>query len=593
MDEKFSFRVEKLVFRPSLPVTPETEHALESKVIVFIGPNNSGKSRALKEIRSEILGHIGRDNSPNTDYSKTMFETINLKMPKNTEEFEAAYNLSEHVIHAEWGWMVRDYCNTEPVINPQGRGFHQPNRHPVFSSHGNWKNEFDRCLKNQDDPVLKETVLRFVGPMLVDYAGTDDRLLLTAGDLARGIRDNDYNLLSSVLDIDADCTSFSSDLKRMFARDVVLDATTSRQVVIPVSSDDFDEYRKSSSKNRLKILSERATPRSQEGDGLHSFVSVLLNLEGREKPIFLLDEPEAFLYPPQALKMGSMLSERFENAKNLEQAFVSTHSSYLLRGLLSSETLDVSIIRFGRRGSERSIHEINREALQNLFDRSDFTPLYIDGLFSSEVILVESPGDEALYSKIISRKNPLYDGLFIPINGKDRFAPMMEFYLSAGIPCKVIADFDILNNHNLFKNLLRAANIPRGERSIYLSARDKLEEEYRNLCNKPGKPSDKLPDEVRTRYKKDVRLKVSEKTNTQIDILVAKLARHGIAIIRNGEMESLFESIEGLEHSHTEGWLLKALDYVAKTQLANLERNESVRHILKAVLEAEPKLKNI
>lgn len=131
-------------------------------------------------------------------------------MPESTEEFEAAYKLSEHVIHAEWGWIVRDYCNTEPIVNPQGRGFYQPSRHPVFSNHDNWKDELDRCLKNQADPSWKEAALRFVGPMLVDYAGTDDRLLLTAGDLARGIRDNDCNLLSSVLDIDADCTSFSS-----------------------------------------------------------------------------------------------------------------------------------------------------------------------------------------------------------------------------------------------------------------------------------------------------------------------------------------------------------------------------------------------
>lgn len=593
MNEKFSSRVEKLAFRPSPSETVEIEHALKSKVIVFIGPNNSGKSRALKEIRSEILGHIGRDNSPSADYAKTVFEAISLRMPKSTEEFEAAYNLSEHVIRAEWRWMVRDYCNTEPIVNPQGGGFNQPNRHPIFSSHDNWEDELERCLKNQENPAQRETALRFVGPMLVDYAGTDDRLLLTAGDLARGIRDNDYNLLSSVLDIDADCTSFSSDLKSMFARDVVLDAVTSRQVVIPVSSDDFDEYRESNSENRLKILNERATPLSQEGDGLRSFVSVLLNLEGREKPIFLLNEPEAFLHPPQALKMGSMLSERFEKTKNLEQAFISTHSSYLLRGLLSSEALDVSIIRFGRRGPKRSVHEIDREALQNLFDRPDFTPLYIDGLFSSEVILVESPGDEALYSRIISKINPLYDGLFIPTNGKDRFAPMMRFYLSAGISCKVITDFDILNNHNLFKKLLKTANISKESRDVYMSARDKLEKEYRALRNKPGKPADKLPDEVKDLYKKDVRLEVSEKTNAQIDDLIAELARRGIAIIRSGEMESLFESVEGLEHSHTGAWLSKAIDYVARVQPADLKKNESIRYILKAILDTEPKPESV
>lgn len=255
--------------------------------------------------------------------------------------------------------------------------------------------------------------------------------------------------------------------------------------------------------------------------------------------------------------------------------------------------MDVSIIHFGQRGSERSVHEINREALQNLFDRPDFTPLYVDGLFSSEVVLVESPGDEALYSRIISKINPLYDGLFIPTNGKSRFASMMKFYLSAGISCKVIADFDVLNNHNLFKNLLKAANISKEDRNAYLTVRGELEKEYRTLCNKPGKSSDELPDEVKSLYKKDVRLKVSADTNAQTDALVAKLTRHGIAIIRSGEMESLFESVEGLEHSHTGGWLSKAIEHVEKAQPADLKKNESIRYILKAILDAEPEPESI
>lgn len=54
---------------------------------------------------------------------------------------------------------------------------------------------------------------------------------------------------------------------------------------------------------RLTILS-KATPLREEGDGLRSFVSVLLSLMGRRKPVFLLDEPEAFLHPPYAAQDG-------------------------------------------------------------------------------------------------------------------------------------------------------------------------------------------------------------------------------------------------------------------------------------------------
>lgn len=45
----YSFKVNKLVTADGTVIKPK-------KITVFIGPNNSGKSKSLKEIRSEILG---------------------------------------------------------------------------------------------------------------------------------------------------------------------------------------------------------------------------------------------------------------------------------------------------------------------------------------------------------------------------------------------------------------------------------------------------------------------------------------------------------------------------------------------------------
>lgn len=58
-------------------------------------------------------------------------------------------------------------------------------------------------------------------------------------------------------------------------------------------------------------------------------------------------------------------------------------------------------------------------------------------------------------------------------------------------------------------------------------------------------------------------------------------------------MEPLFESVEGLEHSRTDGWLSKAIEHVAKAQPADLKKNESIRYILKAILDTEPKPESI
>ena len=190
--------------------------------------------------------------------------------------------------------------------------------------------------------------LEFFGPCMVDYVGTEDRLLLSVGERAFGHRDNDYNILSSVLDYDPDCVAISADIYSLFEKDVVLDAVSSRQLVVPVVSDSFGEYRATSdTPKKLEIL-EKASRLSDEGDGFRSFVSVLLSVIGRNKPIFLLDEPEAFLHPPYARRMGELLMNHLSNNEQLESAFISTHSSYLLQGLLSGDCGDVQIIRLER-----------------------------------------------------------------------------------------------------------------------------------------------------------------------------------------------------------------------------------------------------
>ena len=60
--------------------------------------------------------------------------------------------------------------------------------------------------------------------------------------------------------------------------------------------------------------------------------------------MILLDEPEVFLHPPQALQLGEMISELVEPS---QQIFIATHSADFLRGLLSS-TRDAVIIHLDR-----------------------------------------------------------------------------------------------------------------------------------------------------------------------------------------------------------------------------------------------------
>ena len=60
-----------------------------------------------------------------------------------------------------------------------------------------------------------------------------------------------------------------------------------------------------------------------QGDGIKSFTGILLYLMLDYYSIFLIDEPESFLHPPQANIMGRIIGETLSDN---QQAFISTHT---------------------------------------------------------------------------------------------------------------------------------------------------------------------------------------------------------------------------------------------------------------------------
>lgn len=102
------------VFGVEDPIIPK-------KINVLIGPNNSGKSTALKEIRAEILGHPGRSDSSIRDCTGKIFEATELNLPSCVEDLISSCQLDERVISCEGGgWRVRDYCNMGKTLSVGG-----------------------------------------------------------------------------------------------------------------------------------------------------------------------------------------------------------------------------------------------------------------------------------------------------------------------------------------------------------------------------------------------------------------------------------------------------------------------------------------
>lgn len=578
MDD-YQFKINSISFKNGDSYSP-------GKINIVIGANNSGKSQFLKEIRSTILGNTDGPKGPYVyETNNVIIDSIDLAIPKNAEDLDGSYGLTGHVVRGMNGWRVRDFCNIGTQLSPSS-GYTYRSLPCSFSLQDDWRACLNNLLQpNETDHSLEEKerqrqILQFLGPMFVDYAGTEDRLLLSIGEPARGVRDDSYNTLSAALDVDDTCSTISETVKRLFHKDIALDNTTSRQSVVPVVSEAFSGYRNSQNSSVKLTYMQNATQLRNEGDGFRSYVTILLTVMGASKPILLVDEPEAFLHPTYAMELGKQLGTMLAESDALQNAFISTHSSYFLQGILDSAASGLSLIRLKRNGGKSTFNILDKDKIETLKNRSDYSPQYIDALFSKRAILVEAPRDAIIYSAICDKISEIDNPIFVSTNGKDAFKGVKEFYAASGLPCRCICDFDIINDHDKFKNLMKAFSVDVEVRQRALNAADALKKIYRDLAIQKTSNKKDLASLIKERYKKDVFIDIPESLRQDCRNSLRDLIRFGIYVLTTGELESLFED-NGIEHSHdSDDWLKNSLSFIRQNDISKLKGDENISELI-------------
>lgn len=578
MDD-YQFKINSISFKNGDSYSP-------GKINIVIGANNSGKSQFLKEIRSTILGNTDGPNGPYVyDTNNVITDSIDLALPKNAEDLDGSYGLTGHVVRGMNGWRVRDFCNIGTQLSPSS-GYTYRSLPCSFSLQDDWHVCLNNLLQpNETDHSLEEKerqrqILQFLGPMFVDYAGTEDRLLLSTGEPARGVRDDSYNTLSAALDVDETCSTISETVKRLFHKDIALDNTTSRQSVVPVVSEDFSGYRNSHNSSVKLTYMQNATQLRNEGDGFRSYVTILLTVMGASKPILLVDEPEAFLHPTYAMELGKQLGTMLAESSTLQNAFISTHSSYFLQGILDSAASDLSLIRLKRNGGKSTFNILDKDKIETLKNRSDYSPQYIDALFSKKAILVEAPRDAIIYSAICDKISEIDNPIFVSTNGKDAFKGVKEFYAASGLPCRCICDFDIINDHDKFKNLMKAFSVDLEVRQRALNAADELKKIYQDLAIQKTSNEKDIASMIKEHYKKDVFIDIPDRLRQDCRNSLHDLIQFGIYVLTTGELESLFED-SGIGYSHgSDDWLKNSLSFIRQNDICKLKGDENISELI-------------
>ncbi|MBN8586060.1 MAG: ATP-binding protein [Ignavibacteria bacterium] len=393
----------------------------QNDILVFVGPNNAGKSAALREINlliesidkpTVIIKHVEIEKIGNEsdliDFLKT-FSNIKVHNSNNTHYSGFEYSFFESNLNYFWP---------------------------------NYKKGLDQ-VKN----------------IFVKLLSTIDRIRVS--DPPNNIA-LDYEPFQHPIHFlqenDTIEKKLSEYFKLAFGTDLILDRNAGSIVPLRVGDIPLKEMGEDRVSNSYVKKVKKLPLLQEQGDGMRSFTGVLLYTTFLSRySIVLIDEPEAFLHPPQAKLIGKMLAKDLLTDRQL---FLATHSEDFLKGLLDSGNQNIKVVRIRREGVVNKVHILDKNDIKEIWEDSLLRHSNIlGGLFHSRVVICESDSDCRFYSAILTSLFEVKDEiapdiLFLHCGGKHRIPIAIKALKKLDVPMHVVTDFDILNDENPFKEII-------------------------------------------------------------------------------------------------------------------------------------------
>ena len=541
-------------------------------VLVLVGPNNAGKSLALKELEEYF------DEAPIN--AKVVSAALSRKTGTKEEFAEFVKRYTQVRIHGSdeiymgRGGLIWPTSNKPEESWPD----HIKAFRPLF------------CMR-----IPSETRISDSDPV-------------DAIDIVEEPLDHPIHMLYSDDDLERKISAY---FRRAFGQDLVLDRGAGQvwplRVGTRLSPECGDNPFLTSF---LNCQRDSTLPLSQQGDGMRSFASVVLHLLAPASPsILLLDEPEAFLHPPQARLLGEIIAT--EKAPQA-QLFLATHSPDVLQGLVNVAPEHLRVLRMQRDGNENRVKELDKE----LVKRISYDPIMryssvLSGLFHERVIICESDADCMFYSSILDlpevhgETHP--DVLFVHAGGKDRMATLAKTLVALDVPVDIVADIDLLNDEHVLKStievldgdwdlvkpLSEAVRKAIEEHKPWLNAIEvkKGIEEILQRTPASGEFPKKLRSEINKLFRKaspwdavkaggETVIPSGEATKKYLE-LQRLCGQVGLWIVPVGELEGFCKSVGG----HGPRWVQQVIE---GRNLATDSELESARKFVKQLWESKP-----
>lgn len=399
------------VFLKSITFNDGTQLLLnQNSIVVFTGANNSGKSQALRDVKDCMMGQIG--------------------IVVQNSEFDYLGDIDEEHFFKE-----HFHINPNGTYYPFDIGIHQSFEKETLQF---WWSNHTLC---QELPLLFMRLL-------------STELRLTASNDLKRYDEPECKSIYKLYRNNALAQKMSDYFHQAFGVDLVVHRGEMQTVPLHIGqAPDRSAYKMNEEDDYYNQIS--SLPKlQQQGDGMRSFASILLDTFTSDHTITLIDEPEAFLHPPQARVLGKMLAK---NNPESRQLLISTHSEDFLQGLLDADNENVTVIRIDRVDNVNKMNILKGEDVKTLWGN----PLLrysniLSGLFHEKVIVCESDYDCLFYQAIMdamyeSEGEIAPDVLFTHCGGKARVKDVVTALKAVNVPVVAICDFDLLNSSQIFK----------------------------------------------------------------------------------------------------------------------------------------------
>lgn len=463
-------------------------------VTIFVGPNNSGKSLVLREIEQDIsdvlkidskILHSLKINMPTEEQITAELDRLALRNPPGTSPDQVYLSKFSETGAANTTRLMRTFL-TMNLRNP---------RHVAAS-------------------FLKYFLIRLDGRTRFEL--THDRpkgdLLGEPKDMLTHLFQND-ELRSQLRDIIYDT------FRVYFTIDGLSSHLRIRLSNVPVTSDEQNLNAAARSFHKQALHIEEAS------DGVRAFIGILCAVFSGEYRAILIDEPEAFLHPPLARRLGYQLTAKLSGGGSL---FASTHSPDFIMGCLQASP-NIRVVRL-EYSQGRSRGRIIDSTLLAKFLRAPLmrSANVISGLFHDGVVVTESDNDRAFYSEIFHRlseeEKDFPSILFVNAQNKQTIREIMGPLRAFGVPAAAIVDIDILKDGGSdWTSWLKAAEVPSAMHGGLGQIRGDLKRRFVDLGKEMKEGGLTLLDSSH-----------QEAANNLFD----SLNNYGVFVVRNGELES-------------------------------------------------------